>query len=40
MLVKEFRGIKTSGELRLSFEAAAGKPLICGLEAVAEGGAQ
>jgi hypothetical protein len=36
MLVKEFRGIKTDNELQLTFAATAGKPLICGLELVAE----
>ena len=36
MLVKEFHGIKTGDELQLSFAATAGKPLICGLELVAE----
>ena len=40
MFVKEFRGIKTDGELKLSFEATAGEPLVCGLEVVAEEGAR
>ena len=37
IVVMEFSGIPVDGQLQLTFTAKAGKPLICGVEAVAEG---
>ncbi|MBE3069874.1 MAG: PQQ-binding-like beta-propeller repeat protein, partial [Planctomycetes bacterium] len=35
-VVREFKGVEVSGDLKLEFRATAGKTLLCGLEVVAE----
>ena len=35
-IVREFKGVKIGKDLRITFKAAAGRPIICGVEAVLE----
>ena len=35
-IVKEFRNVKIAGDLTVEFTAKTGKPLVCGIEVVAE----
>lgn len=35
-IVKEFRNVKITGDLTVEFAARTGKPLVCGIEVVAE----
>jgi hypothetical protein len=36
MLVKEFKGVTVERELTIRFKAKRGKPLVCGVEVIAE----
>jgi len=36
MVVKEFKGIACKDSMPLSFQAVKGKPVLCGLEVIAE----